>query len=106
MSQYRFINNDGNLVLYGLDKPTGGYFFSELNNDDELVAQRSALTLRQLIFFLSSDYYYILENFEIDKLEEDFENNSEPTELQRQINKMFGEMLDDNLEKVKKDLNN
>jgi hypothetical protein len=106
MSQYRFVNNNGNFVLYGLDKPTGGYFVTELDKDEELISNKNTLTLRQLIVCLASNYYYILENFEIDKLEEDFENDPEPTELQRQINKMFGEMLDDNLKKVKKDLDN
>ena len=48
MSQHYFINrklnSNINKIVYGLDKPTGGFFWQEFTADDEeVVAERDGL---------------------------------------------------------------
>jgi hypothetical protein len=111
MSQYKFINKDGREVIYGLDKPTGGYFWSEFYTDeelenlkpeeDELFDSSTALTLSELVNYL------VLVNapgVSFEKLFGDFFTASEPTQLQYNTAKMFGQNLNKDLDRVARDI--
>lgn len=111
MSQYKFINKDKREVLYGLDKPTGGYFWTEFYTDDEQVKIgfgnnetydfANALTLTELFRFLSINK---VEDTSFEKLLFDFLHAPEPTPLQFNTSKMFGKDLDKQLDRVARDI--
>jgi hypothetical protein len=90
MSQYTTKLDDGSEILYGLDKPTGGYFWVEFqysDGEEEPVGEGRALTLSGLLSCL--ELYGIKPD--IKKLINDFEKEEEPTSLQIRVSKLFGE---------------
>jgi len=106
MSQYYFTEeNKGHQILYGLDMPTGGYFFYELDINDELYADVTGLTLSQLEHELLYLYSKKLSDSEFNQLRRDFEIASPPTPLQRIVSKLFRKDLDKLLSLVKADYN-
>jgi len=102
MSQYHFVTKNNTTVLFGLDKPTAGFFWSELAIDDELIDSASALTCSELVSQLKELYDY---NEPIEfKLLLDFNEDPEPTQLQINVSKMFGVDLLERLKVVAKDV--
>jgi hypothetical protein len=111
MSQYRFTNRDGREVMYGLDKPTGGYFWTEFYTDEELAKigndnneaydLASALTFTELVRFLSMNN---AEDAPVEKLIFDFIHSPEPSPLQFNTAKLFGKDLDKQLDRVARDI--
>lgn len=115
MSQYKFINDLGREVIYGLDKPTGGYFVNEFFTDEEMekkaddediVFSISAATLTDTLITLNSKYKYIVNGETIRKLINDFVSSPEPSPLQVNVSIMFGVNLSESLGNVEKDLRN
>lgn len=111
MSQHYFTNERNRKVLYGSDKPTGGFFFTEFYNDDEIgesdsdvVVMESALTIREIIKNLSDNQGYILSGQEIYELVEDWMRDPEPTPLQYNISLMFQKDLPQMLQRSENDL--
>lgn len=113
MSSYNFKNKEGREVRYGLDKPTGGYFYNEFYTDQELeydellpdVKQFSeCLTFTELEKTLTSQYEFFMSNKEANKLFSDWNDDPWPTPLQYNVNKMFGKNLQENLLRVQEDL--
>lgn len=109
MTQYKFWNKSNREVLYGLDKPTGGYFFTEFFTDEEMEEGRSnetkqnesGLTLTELHNALWDEYKFLVSD---DTLASDYLIDPYPTPLQFNINKMFGRDLLNMLEKTKNNL--
>lgn len=103
MSSYLFINKQGREVRYGLDKPTGGYFYNEFYTDkeheqDELLPEckqfSESLTLTELEKALLSQYEFVFSDEILEKLCMDWIHDPVPTKFQHEINKMFGKDLD------------
>jgi len=93
MSQYKDILSNKREVLFGLDKPLGGYFLTifftndEITDDEhDLFLEKDGLTLTQLVSLL--DQYEIL--FSQKSLINDYFVSDEPTPMQLKISKMFG----------------
>lgn len=70
MSQYWFTNTSNRSVLYGLDKPTGGFFYTEFYREDEIVNEdqdvvigRSGLTISEIISELKENQGYFRRYF-------------------------------------------
>ncbi len=108
MSQHWFTNSMGRTVLYGSDKPTGGFFYTEFYRDDEIdekvddvVIVKSALTIFELIEELSKNQRYTLSNDEIKNVLTDWATEPNPTPLQQSIGRMFGHNLEEHLQKTK-----
>ena len=113
MSQYFFTNNNNRKVLYGLDMPTGGYFYTEfyndeenLENDDEVVMSHDGLTLTELWKEVLSEYSIELSNETIKKLLLDVHLEPHPTQLQYTISSMFGKDLGKMLNRMFEDFSN
>lgn len=113
MSSYTFVNKEGREVRYGLDKPTGGYFYNEFYSDqeieyDELLPESKqfseALTLTELEKVLVSQYEFILSDGILERLCMDWINDPPPTDLQHNVNTMFGKNLHQMLLRVHKDI--
>ena len=107
MSQHWFTNTNNRQVLFGSDKPTGGFFYTEFYRDDEIededgdvVITKSALTINEIISELKENQGYILSEEEIDNILNDWVNEPEPTPLQHNIGKMFGFNLSEQLERT------
>jgi hypothetical protein len=105
MSQYYFYTNEGRKLLCGLDKPTGGYFFTEFWKDEEIVddevkSSKDGLTLTELKNSLKE---YSL-NIDVANLVVDWDISENPSPMQYQVNSMFGKDLDAMLNKVADDL--
>ena len=107
MSQHWFTNVNNRQVLYGSDKPTGGFFYTEFYRDDEIgdedsdvVITKSALTINEIISELKENQGYILSEEEIDNILNDWTTETEPTPLQHNIGKMFGHNLSEQLERT------
>jgi hypothetical protein len=105
MSQYYFYTNAGRKLLCGLDKPTGGYFFTEFWKDEEIVDDEvknseDGLTLTELKKSLKE--YEI--NIDPANLIVDWDLSENPSPMQYQINSMFGKDLDKMLSRVASDL--
>jgi hypothetical protein len=105
MSQYYFYTNEGRKLLCGLDKPTGGFFFTEFWKDEEIVDDEvknslDGLTLTELIKSLKNY------GLKIDpaNLIVDWDISEDPSPLQYQVNKMFGKDLGMKLERTECDL--
>jgi hypothetical protein len=108
MSQHHFTTNEGRDVLYGLDKPTGGYFFTEFYKDDEIddggeevKNDGDALTLTELKNILKNDYQF---DINPDEMVADWDRDLSPTPLQYKVNKMFDKDLEFSLNMVALDL--
>ncbi len=110
MSQHHSTTNEGRALLYGLDKPTGGYFFTEFWKDEEIVDNeevknsKDALTLTELVTIFIVEYKYELSNLEVSKLSVEWDKKQDPAPLQYQINKMFGKDLMVMLQRVDFDI--
>ena len=102
MSQYGFTNRASNEVMYGLDKPTGGYFYQELDDKGELLAYESGLSLTELLDYLDANYDGAIP---LAGLIKDFLEEDDPTPLQINVGKMFGTDIMHRLEHVKEDVN-
>lgn len=106
MSQYRADLPNGNQVRYGLDLPTGGYFFLELREpenteEDELVVQKDGLLLSQLAGEIKDRYPFDLD---IEQLKRDWQESEWPTSLQVSIRQMFGEDLSQPLRELEQEM--
>jgi hypothetical protein len=108
MSQYNFQLPNGRTVMYGLDLPTGGFFFTEffaeneiIENYEEVAQKESGLTLTELVSKILRDYHYAADSASLIK---DVDAAELPTPLQFQINRMFGKDLESMLIRVEKDL--
>ena len=115
MSSYQFTNKEGREVRYGLDKPTGGYFYNEFYTDaevdesgfnDEVKSFSEALTFTELEKILESQYGFFMSARETTKLVSDWTNDTWPTPMQYNINNMFGKNLNTMLLRVQHDLEN
>lgn len=107
MSQHWFTNTSNRQVLYGSDKPTGGFFYTEFYRDDEIgkedgdvVITKSALTINEIISELKENQGYILSEEEIDNILNDWVTETEPTPFQHNIGKMFGFNLSEQLNRT------
>ena len=111
MSIYKFYNEVGRLVHFGLDKPTGGYFFNEFLNDseikgenEELASSGQALTLTELEKELAGRFSYVVHSDILYDLVNDFVHAQNPTPLQMNVGRMFGHDLEEELNRVLLDL--
>ena len=107
MSQHWFTNVNNRQVLYGSDKPTGGFFYTEFYRDDEIgnedhdvVIAKSALTINEIIFELKENQGYDLSGEEINSILNDWSSESAPTPFQHNISKMFGFDLSEQLSRT------
>jgi hypothetical protein len=108
MSQHNFQTKENRNVLYGLDKPTGGYFFTEFWKDEEIVDDevknsQDSLTLTELISYAFLEYGYTFSNSEKSVLVNDWFKDQEPSSMQYQVNSMFGKDLKTMLNKTHND---
>ena len=106
MSQHYFINrklnSNINKIVYGLDKPTGGFFWQEFTSDDEeVVAERDGLSLTTLLADLKNKFS-IEPNIQM--LIDEFTNERYPTILQINVGKMFNKDIPSMLEEVENDV--
>ncbi len=116
MSRYKAITKFTHDLIFGLDKPTGGYFFTEFfsekemesrpENSSAIVLTKDALTLTDLIAHLNLIYQYEISESDKRRLVLDYYQSSDPTQLQINVSKMFGFDLGLALQKVQADLNN
>ena len=98
MSRYNILN-----ISYGLDKPTGGYYWQEfcLNDSDELSDEKDGITLTELVSAMNKKF-----NIPIDteKLAMDYVIAEQPSPLQISIGKMFNRDIEFTLKVVADDL--
>lgn len=115
MSAYTFTNKEGREVRYGLDKPTGGYFYNEFYTDEEIESSdfndevksfSEALTFTELEKVLTTQYGFYMSDSITLKLVTDWIHEPWPTPLQYNINNMFGKNLETMLLRVQEDLKN
>lgn len=113
MSSYSFTNKEGREVRYGLDKPTGGYFYNEFYTDDEIECDEflpetkqfsEALTLSELEKALMSQFNFAFTDGILEKLSLDWVESPWPNSLQHSVNSMFGKNLQSMLIRVQEDL--
>ena len=107
MSQHWFTNVNNRQVLYGSDKPTGGFFYTEFYRDDEIgdedhdvVITKSALTINEIILEIKENQGYNLSSEEVNNILNDWVNEPEPTPFQHNIAKMFGFDLSEQLNRT------
>ncbi len=107
MSQHWFANSKNRRVLYGSDKPTGGFFYTEFYNDEEIsndesdvVVTKSSLTIHEIISELKENQNYFLSDDEINSILNDWINEPNPTPFQNSVAKMFGYNLSEQLERT------
>lgn len=100
MSQYYLALNNDNILLYGFDAPTGGFFYSECDKDDEELFSEDGLTLTELISKCKNYKIEIPKN----RMIKDFYMSDNPSELQKKIALMFNKNLDNMLDKVREDI--
>jgi hypothetical protein len=103
MSQYGFKNKNDNKILYGLDKPTGGYFWQEIDAANNLLNAEQGLGLTDLITYLKTNFDGIIP---FTNLMKDFLREDDPTPLQIFVGFQFGKDIKKMLEHVKEDVNN
>jgi hypothetical protein len=103
MSQYGYTNKFGNQVIYGLDKPTGGYFWQEIDAMGKIWDAKQGLGLTDLLTYLRANYDGIIPFTDLMK---DFLREDEPTPLQIFNAEQFGNDIVKMLENVKEDVNN
>src|ERR1035437_2804949 len=109
MSQHYFTTSEDRKVLYGLDKATGGYFFTEFLKDEEIIddevkESQDGLVLSELKRIFVEKYKKYFTGFEIKILLDEWETSDNPTPMQFQVNKMFGKDLIAMLWNVQEDL--
>jgi len=100
MSRHVVYRGDNTLLAYGIDLPTGGFFWQITGNDDELLDDGDGLTLTELTSSLAK--------FSIDipikELIDEFMNAEKPTPLQINVGKMFNKDIISMLSNVGLDL--
>lgn len=113
MSQHKLILNNGRLLLYGADKPTGGFFLSEFYTEEEqknlglsqqLASNLSALTLTELAEKMKEFYDVDLDNASILSLRDEWMSSPNPTRFQHGVSEMFGVNLKKLLERTNNEL--
>jgi hypothetical protein len=110
MSSHKFTNNLGREVRWGLDLPTGGFFYTEFYTQEELselspfsdvVLSEEGITLSQLNEKMLKLYkFYVPVNVVV----EDIKDSLLPTPLQFNVSKMFGVDLGKKLQDLEDDL--
>jgi len=101
MSRYTTILFPNTKLAYGLNKPTGGFYWQEIDIDDNIVSERDALSLTSLINDLNN--YNINPNIKI--LINDFlANDPEPTIVQLNIGRIFNRNIKSMLLEVMSDV--
>jgi hypothetical protein len=90
-----------NNLWYGIDKPTGGFFWQELTPSNEECAGRDRLTLTQLLADLL-EYKHV--GVSPDILVQDFFDAEAPSRLQIDNGTRFGYDILDMLDDVKLDI--
>lgn len=107
MSQHWFTNSRNRQVLYGSDKPTGGFFYTEFyldseigDDDNDVVITKSSMTIHEIISELKENQGYILSDEEINSILKNWIDEPTPTPLQHSIGKMFGHNLSEQLERT------
>lgn len=107
MSQHWFTNSRNRQALYGSDKPTGGFFYTEFyldseigDDDNDVVITKSALTISEIINELKENQGYVLSVGEIHEIISDWTREPDPTPLQHNIGKMFGYNLSEQLKRT------
>jgi hypothetical protein len=98
MSRHIVYKGDGNLLTYGFDAPTGGYFWQLINSEKEEIDGAQGLLLSQLAGTLGASF------IQVEDLIRDFRRAEEPTPLQINVGKMFGRDVGKMLELVELDL--
>jgi hypothetical protein len=106
MSQHYFINrnlnSNINKIVFGLDKPTGGYFWQEFTSDDEeVVAEKDGLSLTSLLADLKNKFD-IEPNIQV--LIDEFSSEKYPTILQINVGTMFNKDVVSMLKEVESDV--
>lgn len=107
MSQSRFQNEKNRTVMFGSDKPTGGFFFTEflrddeIQGDDEVAHMEDGLTLSQLKKKLKEMYEF---DVDTNAMIVYYAREPHPTPLQKNVAKMFGNDLDAMLRVVDEDI--
>ena len=106
MSQHWFTTVEGRKVLYGLDLPTGGYFYTEFYKDEEIVDDEvknseDGITLTHLSSEMKRQYAFSVDT---DMLVKEWDNALEPTPLQYNVCRMFGKDLAKMLGETRLDL--
>ena len=102
MSQHSFTDKNYYNIMYGLDKPTGGYYWQKFDDEDNVLSEADGLTLTELLDYLEDKETAI----PLTELIKDFLEEDEPTPLQINVGKMFGKDIVRSLESVKEDVNN
>ena len=108
MSQHYTKTESGREVLYGLDEPTGGFFFTEffldeeidIENDYDVASSKDGLTLTELVKELNNlnvEYF-------VELLLNDYKHFQNPSPLQIHVGKMFGRDVLAMLERVHQDM--
>jgi hypothetical protein len=102
MSRIRHLLDNGNVFVYGLDKPTGGFFWQELDarEEDELAAN-DGLTLSQLQNVLDRKF---IVSYNLAVLVQDFYRAEKPSHLQVNVGKMFGKDIHGMLQEAERDI--
>jgi hypothetical protein len=112
------MSNENREVMYGSDKPCGGFYITEFLRDDEVKKtpeqienkevvdyeekfMKQGLTLTDLNKILANDYSFTIDSR---MMIQDWISASDPTPLQHSINKLFGKNLTEMLVNVEKDL--
>lgn len=99
MSQYKITLKNDREFLYGFDAPTGGFFYSESDDEREWQSD-NGLTLTELINNCKRFGIKISES----QMIKDYNVAGDPTPLQKSISLMFGKNLDKMLTNVRKDM--
>lgn len=110
MSSHTIVNKLNRTVKWGLDLPTGGFFYNEFFTDEELKSKHDGDELASFAqgLTLSQLHKDMLEKFEyqvrLDFVAFDLKNAQQPTHLQFNVSKMFGVNLADKLQALDDDL--
>jgi hypothetical protein len=109
MSSHSFTNSLGREVKWGLDLPTGGFFYNEFfkdeeikqEGDEELASYNQGLTLSQFRDIMLKNFDFTLD---LNVVGFDIEHARPPTPLQHNVSSMFGVNLQDKLVSFSEDL--
>lgn len=111
MSIYYFKNQYNREVQYGLDLPTGGYYYNEFCREDEskdeaLFSYSDGMTFTELERVLYSRFKFTFKDKSdiFYNLVSEFATSPKPTRLQYNVSTMFGKNLGEMLLRVYNDL--
>jgi len=106
MTQYRFVTPQATEVLYGLDKPTGGYFYTEFDQDEEPIRMHEGMGLKQFIHTMDKLFEFHPVWLQ-GRMVDDFLTSEYPTPLQENVYSMFGKgNLKEKLKELQFEINN